>query len=64
MFERNIHIKLAMEIMKKLNRVNEQNSQIIPYNHFYIPELRNKVNIRQDYVAWVQQSRMMNSVSL
>ena len=52
-----------MEIMKKLNHVNEQNGQIIPYNHFYIPELRDKVDIRTDYVNWVQQLKMMNSVS-
>ena len=49
--------------MKKLNRVNEQNAQIIPYNHFYIPELRQRVDIRADYVNWVQQSKM-NAVSL
>ena len=49
--------------MKKLNKVNEINGQIIPYNHFYIPELRDKVDIRADYVNWVQQSKLINSVS-
>ncbi|VDI47312.1 Hypothetical predicted protein [Mytilus galloprovincialis] len=47
--------------MKKLNKVNEINGQIIPYNHFYIPELRDKVDIRADYVNWIQQSKLINS---
>ncbi|CAC5368392.1 HERC4 [Mytilus coruscus] len=64
LFSRNIHIKFSLEIMKKLNKVNELNGQIIPYNHFYIPELRDKVDIRADYVNWVQQSRLINSVSI
>lgn len=61
LFSRNIHIKFSLEIMKKLNKVNEISGQIIPYNHFYIPELRDKVDIRADYVNWVQQSKLINS---
>ncbi|XP_059174881.1 probable E3 ubiquitin-protein ligase HERC4, partial [Physella acuta] len=48
----------SMEMLKKLNLVNEANHQIIPYHKFYVPELKDKVNIRDDYISWctVQQS--------
>lgn len=46
---------ISLEVMKKLNNVNEQNSQIIPYNKFYINDLKDRVNLKGDYVQWVQQ---------
>ncbi|ESP04646.1 hypothetical protein LOTGIDRAFT_223779 [Lottia gigantea] len=39
-----------------LYNVNEQNGQIIPYHQFYISILKNKVNVKVDYVSWVQRS--------
>ncbi|XP_055954935.1 probable E3 ubiquitin-protein ligase HERC4 isoform X2 [Patella vulgata] len=47
---------VSMEILKKLNCVNEQNGQIIPYHQFYISILKDKVNVKVDYVSWVQQT--------
>ena len=46
---------VSLELLKKLNNVNEQNGQIIPYNSFYISELKDKVDIKSDYLSWVQQ---------
>ena len=46
---------MSLEVLKKLNNVNEQNGQIIPYNSFYISELKDKVDIKSDYLSWVQQ---------
>ncbi|XP_053384737.1 probable E3 ubiquitin-protein ligase HERC4 isoform X2 [Mercenaria mercenaria] len=45
---------ISLEVLKKLNIVNEQNGQIIPYNKFYINDLKDKVNLKGDYVNWVQ----------
>ncbi|XP_060594475.1 probable E3 ubiquitin-protein ligase HERC4 isoform X2 [Ruditapes philippinarum] len=45
---------ISLEVLKKLNNVNEQNGQIIPYNKFYINDLKDKVNLKGDYVNWVQ----------
>ena len=46
---------MSLEVLKKLNHVNEQNGQIIPYTRFYINELKDKVDIKSDYLSWVQQ---------
>ena len=37
-------------------QVNEDNNQVIPYHRFYVPDLKNRVNIRNDYLSWVQQA--------
>ncbi|XP_064600028.1 probable E3 ubiquitin-protein ligase HERC4 isoform X2 [Liolophura sinensis] len=50
----------SMEVLKKLNSVNEMNGQIIPYHRFYIAELTEKVNIKADYVNWVQVNSSSN----
>ncbi|XP_041363097.1 probable E3 ubiquitin-protein ligase HERC4 [Gigantopelta aegis] len=47
---------VSLEILKKLNIVNEQSGQIVEYHKFYISELKNRVNIKKDYVSWVQQN--------
>ena len=44
----------CLELLKKLNNINEQNGQMIPYHKFYIPDLKDRVNLRGDYVSWVQ----------
>lgn len=45
---------ISLEMLKRLNTVNEDNNQLVPYHRFYIPLLKDKVNIRNDYVSWVQ----------
>lgn len=52
--ERNL--RTAMEVLKKLNSVNDTNGQIVPYTKFYIPELIDKIEIQTDYIHWVQQA--------
>lgn len=48
---------VSMELLKKLNVINENNNQIIPYHKFYISELKDKVDIRADYINWIQQTK-------
>ena len=45
---------MSLEVLKKLNHVNEQNGQVIPYSSFYINDLKDKVDIKSDYLSWVQ----------
>ena len=45
---------VSLEVLKKLNHVNEQNGQVIPYSSFYINDLKDKVDIKSDYLSWVQ----------
>ncbi|XP_014770177.1 probable E3 ubiquitin-protein ligase HERC4 [Octopus bimaculoides] len=52
-------VLVSMEVLKKLNSVNESNGQIIPYHQFYVPEVKEAVNIRQDYIAWIQKTSNM-----
>ena len=44
-------------------QVNEQNGQIIRYEHFYIPQLRDKVDIRADYISWISQRSASSMLS-
>ncbi|KAL4239292.1 putative E3 ubiquitin-protein ligase herc4 [Mactra antiquata] len=45
---------VSLEILKKLNHVNENNGQIVPYNKFYINDMTDRVNLRNDYIQWIQ----------
>lgn len=44
-------------------QVNERAGQIIQYDKFYIHELDELIDIRNDYVTWFQQ-QMFSVVSL
>lgn len=50
-------VLVSMEVLKKLNSVNESNGQIIPYHQFYVPEVKEAVDIRKDYILWLQKNR-------
>ncbi|XP_005105124.1 probable E3 ubiquitin-protein ligase HERC4 isoform X1 [Aplysia californica] len=52
----------CMEMLQKLYAVNEENHQIIPYHKFYVPELKERVNIREDYISWVQHTHRRTQV--
>lgn len=54
---------VSLEILKKLNMVNEDHNQVIPRQRFYVPELKNVVNIRNDYMSWVQQAQQAERYS-
>ncbi|XP_060067134.1 probable E3 ubiquitin-protein ligase HERC4 isoform X1 [Ylistrum balloti] len=51
-------LKVSLEVLKKLNAVNEQHGQIIPYHQFYVSELRERVDIERDYLSWLYQPRL------
>ncbi|XP_064632094.1 probable E3 ubiquitin-protein ligase HERC4 isoform X2 [Lineus longissimus] len=44
----------TMEMLKKLNEVNVRKCQIVPYDHFYIPEVKDRINIQNDYIHWIR----------
>ncbi|GFS24498.1 HECT and RLD domain containing E3 ubiquitin protein ligase 4 [Elysia marginata] len=43
-----------MEMLAKLNKVNESH-EIIAHSKFYVPDLKECVDIKEDYIRWVQQ---------
>lgn len=57
-------LKASLEVLKKLNNVNDYNGQIIPYDNFYIPEVTDIVDIRKDYVNWVHRGKTLPSPQL
>ncbi|KAM4669272.1 putative E3 ubiquitin-protein ligase HERC4 isoform 3-T4 [Amazona ochrocephala] len=44
----------AFRVLEILHRVNER-GQVIQYDRFYIHEIQDLIDIRNDYVNWVQQ---------
>lgn len=50
------HLRSALDFLKKLNRVNEMeiNSEIIPFQRFYLPDIKRLINLEQDYIHWIQ----------
>ncbi|KAL5017995.1 hypothetical protein ScPMuIL_003717 [Solemya velum] len=48
---------ISMQILKKMNGVNEGNSQIIPYHKFYVAEIQDKIDLRRDYISWVTKQK-------
>ncbi|XP_068272668.1 probable E3 ubiquitin-protein ligase HERC4 [Nyctibius grandis] len=44
----------AFRVLEILHRVNER-GQVIQYDRFYIHEIQDLIDIRHDYVSWVQQ---------
>ncbi|XP_037525567.1 probable E3 ubiquitin-protein ligase HERC4 isoform X2 [Rhipicephalus sanguineus] len=50
------HLKLALDILAKLNTVNKECGGLVSYEHFYIPEVTDKVDVQLDYIQWIQGS--------
>ncbi|XP_060697829.1 probable E3 ubiquitin-protein ligase HERC4 [Hemiscyllium ocellatum] len=50
----NNFLKTALEVLAILHRVNEKSGQIIQYDKFYIHEVQDLIDIRSDYVNWIQ----------
>jgi len=52
-------IYTCVEMLKRLNMVNMSSAsshdgvQLIPYEEFYVPELRDKVDLRKDFIHWL-----------
>ncbi|XP_051779370.1 probable E3 ubiquitin-protein ligase HERC4 isoform X1 [Erpetoichthys calabaricus] len=51
-FNRFLHA--ALKVLGIFHRVNEKASQIIQYDKFYIHELQNLLDIKNDYITWIQ----------
>ncbi|KAK3573582.1 hypothetical protein QTP86_028179 [Hemibagrus guttatus] len=47
-------LSTCLKFLEILHSVNERAGQIIPYDRFYIHELEDLVDIRSDYVTWIQ----------
>uniref|UniRef100_A0A8C6S832 HECT and RLD domain containing E3 ubiquitin protein ligase 4 n=1 Tax=Neogobius melanostomus TaxID=47308 RepID=A0A8C6S832_9GOBI len=45
----------SLQLLEFLHMVNEKSGQIIQYDKFYIHELDNLIDIRNDYVMWIQR---------
>ncbi|CAN7938426.1 unnamed protein product [Ixodes hexagonus] len=55
------HLKLALDVLAKLNVVNREAAGLVPYEHFYIPAVTEKVDVQLDYIQWIQTSRMQRT---
>ncbi|RXM96705.1 putative E3 ubiquitin-protein ligase HERC4 [Acipenser ruthenus] len=51
----NSFLHIALKILEILHRVNERSAQIIQYDKFYIHELHSLIDIKNDYITWIQQ---------
>ncbi|XP_076346603.1 HECT and RLD domain containing E3 ubiquitin ligase 4 isoform X3 [Tachypleus tridentatus] len=47
-------LRLSLEVLNRLNNVNVVNEYLISYQEFYISEVTEKVDVRYDYVNWLQ----------
>lgn len=45
----------SLQLLEILHMVNEKSGQIIQYDRFYIHELDDLIDIRHDYVMWIQR---------
>uniref|UniRef100_A0A8C2BQY9 HECT and RLD domain containing E3 ubiquitin protein ligase 4 n=1 Tax=Cyprinus carpio TaxID=7962 RepID=A0A8C2BQY9_CYPCA len=54
----------SLKFLEILHSVNERAGQIIQYDKFYIHELDELIDIRNDYVTWFQQQIMFASVTM
>lgn len=51
------HLKLALDVLAKLNTVNKECGGLVSYEHFYISDVTDKVDVQLDYIQWIQTSR-------
>uniref|UniRef100_A0A8C0PVD5 HECT and RLD domain containing E3 ubiquitin protein ligase 4 n=2 Tax=Canis lupus familiaris TaxID=9615 RepID=A0A8C0PVD5_CANLF len=51
----NSFLHTALKVLEILHKVNEKTGQIIQYDKFYIHEVQELIDIRNDYINWVQQ---------
>uniref|UniRef100_A0A6Q2XX91 HECT domain-containing protein n=1 Tax=Esox lucius TaxID=8010 RepID=A0A6Q2XX91_ESOLU len=52
----------SLKLLEMLHAVNERDGHIIQYDKFYIHELDDLIDIRNDYITWIQQ-QMYSMVS-
>uniref|UniRef100_A0A4W4EWM4 HECT domain-containing protein n=1 Tax=Electrophorus electricus TaxID=8005 RepID=A0A4W4EWM4_ELEEL len=51
----NCFLSICLNFLEILHSVNERAGQITHYDKFYIHELEELVDIRSDYITWIQQ---------
>lgn len=51
------HLKLALDVLTRLNTVNKESGGLVSYEHFYIPDVTDKVDVQLDYIQWIQTGR-------
>uniref|UniRef100_A0A8C5PTZ4 HECT and RLD domain containing E3 ubiquitin protein ligase 4 n=1 Tax=Leptobrachium leishanense TaxID=445787 RepID=A0A8C5PTZ4_9ANUR len=59
----NTFLNTALKVLEILHRVNEKSGQIIPYDKFYIHEIQDFIDIRNDYINWIQQQAFRMDVN-
>jgi E3 ubiquitin-protein ligase HERC4 len=57
-----LYLKSAMTFLQKLNKINLEFREIVPYDTFYIPEIIDKVDIKKDYIEWIKQKNLKVSL--
>lgn len=57
-------LDVSLRILEKLNKVNHDRSEAVPYEAFYIPELTENVDVRIDYLHWLQCETTSRAVQL
>ena len=48
-------LKSCIMILEKLDKINNEHDSIVPYTTFYIDGLMEKINVKADYMNWIQQ---------
>jgi hypothetical protein len=47
-------MEIPLEVLGKLNKLNNNVDGLkVPYDSFYLTELTEKVDVRQDYIRWL-----------
>lgn len=54
-------LRVSLEVMEGLHKVNNRAENPVSYTVFYIPELTNSLNLRTDYLRWIQSEAMLNN---
>ena len=39
-------------------KINLEYREIVPYDTFYIPDLIDKINVKEDYVEWIRRKSL------
>ncbi|XP_038060442.1 probable E3 ubiquitin-protein ligase HERC4 [Patiria miniata] len=53
------NIKICLDVLSKLCKMNNENNEILPYYLFYIKELTDNVGIREHFLEWLQRPSSM-----
>ncbi|XP_019619950.1 PREDICTED: probable E3 ubiquitin-protein ligase HERC4 isoform X1 [Branchiostoma belcheri] len=54
-------LNYSLRVLETLNRVNSRHD-MVPYEQFYISEINGTVDIKRDYLMWLQQTRGYNNL--